>query len=127
MSWASLRLSLAVAAGYDAVFAVLMLLAPGWLSRTFRLPLPEPAFYLWLLAVLLLMLASLYALACRDPRRFGGVVDVAIVGRVLGAVVFGVAAWRQPELAYGLWPVAIGDAAFAVWHAVSWRPHRTPW
>lgn len=124
MSWVSLRWSLASGAAYDATFAVLMLLAPQWLEQTFGLPLPGAAFYLWLIAVLLLMLAALYALACRDPLRYGGVIDVAIVGRALGAVAFGVAATRSPALAAGLWPCAIGDAFFALWHLLSWRPHR---
>jgi hypothetical protein len=124
LSWISLRWSLAVGAGYDAIFAALMLLAPEWLQQTFGLPLPGEAFYLWLIAVLLLMLSAMYALACRDPLRYGGVIDVAIVGRALGAVAFGVAATRSPALAGGLWPCAIGDAAFALWHFLSWRPHR---
>lgn len=123
VAWASLRLSLAVGATYDLVFAALMLVAPAWLSATFALPLPGADFYLWLLAVLLAMLASAYLLACRDPRRYGGVIDVAIVGRALGALVFGAAAWRDPTLA-GLWAVAAVDLGISLWHAVSWAPFR---
>ena len=124
MSWISLRWSLAAGAAYDTVFALLMVVAPELLRDTFHLPLPGQPFYLWLIAVLLLMLSAMYAFACRDPLRYGGVVDVAIVGRALGAVAFAVAAVRNPELAPGLWPCAVGDAGFALWHAISWRPHR---
>lgn len=124
MSWISLRWSLAAGAVYDVVFAALMVFVPGWLESTFQLPQPGETFYLWLIATFLLMLGTLYALACRDPLRYSGVIDVAIAGRALGAVGFAIAALREPHLAAGLWPVAIGDATFALWHALSWWPHR---
>jgi hypothetical protein len=121
---ALLRASLVLGALYDAAFAVLMVAAPGLPARLLRLPLPplpRGAFYLWIMAVLLLMLASLYLLASREPRRYAGVVAVAAGGRILGGLVLAAAAWRGPGLA-GLLPLAAADLGFGLAHAACWRP-----
>ena len=117
-----LRASLALGAAYDAAFAVLMVAAPGWLARGLRLPLP-PRFYLWLLAVLLLMLAALYLLAARDPRRYSGIVRVTIAGRLAGAAALGLAAAREPAWS-ALWGSAAADALLGIAPAVFWHPSR---
>lgn len=116
-----LRASLVLGALYDAGFAGLMLVAPQAAAASLALPLPEPAFYLPLLAVLLLMLAALYLVAADDPERGARIVGVAIVGRLGGALVLGLAAWHgTPALA----PLAAADFAFAVAHAAFWLPWR---
>ena len=115
-----LRASLVLGALYDLVFAVLMVTAPGVLADLFALPLPGAAFYLWLLALLLTMLAALYLIAARDPRRYSGIIGVAVVGRFAGAVVFALAATREPAWA-GLWSAAAADAVFGLAHALLWR------
>jgi hypothetical protein len=61
-----------------------MVLAPAVPSRLLNLPLPGAAFYL-VLAALLGIAAGTYLLAAWDPRRYAGVIGVAIVGRLLGA------------------------------------------
>jgi hypothetical protein len=109
-----LQASLVAGAIYDLVFAVLMVAAPRLPARALGLPLPGAAFYLWTLATLLAMLAVLYLLAAHDPRRYSGVIAVAIGGRTVGALAFAWAALREPGLARGLLPLA---AAF-------WAPIR---
>jgi CHASE2 domain-containing sensor protein len=124
---ALLAASLVAGALYDAGFAVLMVAAPRPIARLLRLPLPplpEAAFYLWIMAVLLLMLAACYLLAARDPRRYAGVVAVAIAGRALGGVTFIVAARGHQGLA-GLYPLAAADLGFGLAHAACWRPVRS--
>jgi hypothetical protein len=121
-----LRASFILGALYDVGFAVLMVAAPEATARRFRLPLPplpQGAFYLWILAVLLLMLSALYTLAAHDSRRYSGVVRVAIGGRLLGGAVLFLAAWRQPGLG-GLYPLAAADLVFGVAHAAFWWPQR---
>ena len=118
-----LRASLVLGALYDVAFAVLMVVAPGVLASAFGLPLPGPRFYLWLIAVLLVMLAALYVEAARDPRRYSAIIRVAIGGRLLGALALGTAAVLGPSLA-GLWPAAAADAAFGLAHALFWLPSR---
>ena len=120
---ALLRGSLALGALYDAAFAVLMVTAPRLPARLLRLPLPEGAFYLWIMAVLLLMLASLYLLAAREARRYAGVVAVAAAGRLLGGLVFVAAAWGHPGL-QGLYPLAAADLGLGLAHAAFWWPIR---
>lgn len=112
-----LRWSLVLGAIYDLAFAALMVLAPGVPARLLGVPLPGQPFYLWVMAVLLGMLATLYLLAARDPRRYSGVVVVAIAGRLAGAAAFAIAALGTAALA-GLWWCAGADAAFGVAHAV---------
>jgi len=123
---ALLRGSLLLGALYDAGFAVLMITAPGLPARLLRLPLPplpEGAFYLWIMAVLLLMLATLYLLAARQPHRYAGVVAVAAGGRVLGGLAFIAAAWGHPGL-QGLYPLAAADLGLGLAHAAFWWPVR---
>lgn len=119
--------SLVLGALYDLVYAVVMVVAPEAPARAFDLPLPplpEGAFYLWILAVLLAMLAALYLVAARDPRRYSGIIAVAIGGRILGGLVLLAAALRGPDLP-GLYPMAAADFAFGLAHAAFWLPIRS--
>lgn len=118
-----LRLSLYAGAAYDFVFAGLMVAAPQWAARRLGLPLPGERFYLWLIAVLLLMLAALYVKAGQDPRRYSAVIAVAIGGRLAGAAAFALSALGQPDLS-ALYPLAAADATFGVAHAAFWLPIR---
>ena len=122
-----LRTSLVVGAVYDLLFAVAMVAAPGIPARILLLPLPplpQGAFYLWIMATLLLMLACLYLAAAHDPRRYSAIIAVAIGGRMLGALAFLAAALRGPDLD-GLFPLAATDFAFGAVHAASWLPIRS--
>jgi hypothetical protein len=128
-----LRWSLVLGALYDATFAILMVAAPRLPARLLGLPLPPlpaGAFYLWIMAVLLLMLAALYLLAAADPGRYAGVVLVAVAGRILGGLTFLAAAALAPGLA-GLYPLAAADLALGLTHAASrgvrcYRPEALP-
>jgi hypothetical protein len=118
----TLRWSLVLGALYDGAFAVLMVAAPRLPARLLGLPLPPlpaGAFYLWIMAVLLLMLAALYLLAAVDPDRYAGVLAVAVAGRLLGGLAFLIAAARSPGLA-GLYPLAGADLALGITHAAAW-------
>lgn len=126
-SLALLRASLVAGALYDLAFAVLMVAAPELPARLLHLPLPplpRAAFYLWVLAILLAMLAALYLLAASDLRRYSGIVAVAAAGRVLGGIAFLLAARRGPDLG-GLLPLAAADLAFGLAHAALWWQVRT--
>ena len=118
-----LSLSLFAGAAYDIVFAALMVFAPGLPAKLLNVPVPQEEFYLWLMAVFLLMLAFLYISAALDPRRYSAIIVAAIVGRTLGAVAFVAAAWGRPDLG-GLYPLAAADLVFAAAHALLWLPLR---
>ncbi len=103
-----------------------MLAAPRVPARLLALPLPPlpaGAFYLWVMAVLLLMLAALYLVAAREPARHPAIVAVAAAGRIAGGIALLAAAWRGPDLA-GLYPLAAADLAFGIAHAAAWGPRR---
>jgi hypothetical protein len=120
-----LRVSLVLGALWDAAFALLLAFAPEASAQAFDLPLPplpEAAFYLWILGVVLLMLAAFYVIAARDPRRYSGILAVAIGGRLLGGLVLLVAAARGVP---GLYPMAAADMAFGLSHAAFWLPIRS--
>jgi len=70
------------------------------------------------------MLAALYLSAARDPRRYSGVIAVAVVGRLLGALAFAAAAYREPALARGLLPLAACDFVLGAAAAGFWAPIR---
>ncbi|HWM93222.1 MAG TPA: hypothetical protein VN493_20830 [Thermoanaerobaculia bacterium] len=123
---ALLRGSLVLGALWDIVFALLLAFAPEASARAFDLPLPplpEGAFYLWIFAVVLLMLAALYLLAARDTRRYSGIVAVAIGGRILGGLVLLFAALRSGIP--GLYPMAAADLGLGIAHAAFWLPIRS--
>jgi hypothetical protein len=124
---ALLRGSLVLGALYDLFFAVLMVAAPELPARWLGLPLPplpRGAFWLWVMAVLLAMLACMYYLAARDTRRYSGLVVIAIGGRIAGGLAMALAALRGPDLA-GLWPLAAADLGFGLAHALFWWPLRS--
>ena len=104
-----------------------MVAAPRVPARIFNLPLPplpRGAFYLWILATLLAMLALLYLAAAHDPRRYSAIIAVAIGGRVVGALAF---TGRRPAgsgPARPL-PLAAADLAFGAVHAAAWLPIRS--
>lgn len=81
------------------------------------------SFLLWLVAALLVPLGVLYFMAARDPRRYSGIIVVAIGGRLLGAAALGAGAVHRPELG-GLWVLAGADLALAALIAGSWIPLR---
>ncbi len=117
-----LRISLAVGAVYDLVLAVLLALAPDLLERWFGIPLPGEDFYIWLIALFLFILAAVYALAAYDPASYYGNVLVAIGARFAASLVL-VAGAQRGDIP-GLYPLAAGDFAFALVHAVFWWPVR---
>lgn len=120
----ALRASLVVGALYDLGFAAVMVVAPRLPERLFGLPQPGEAFYLWLIATFLTMLAAFYLFAAFDPVSYQGNIVVAIAGRTMGAFAMGLAAWLDPALG-GLVPLAAADLLFAVVHAACWWPIRT--
>lgn len=118
-----LKVSLVAGAAYDVVFAVLMVAAPELPARLLELPMPGEAFYLWIMATFLLMIAGFYGYAAYDPRSYGGNIRIAIVGRTLGAIVFCACALGRDDL-WGLYPLAAADLAFAIVHWIFWRGMR---
>jgi hypothetical protein len=120
-----LQASLVAGALYDLLFAVAMVAAPGIPARLLDLPLPGPRFYLWILAVLLAMLAALYLLAAHDPRRYSGVIAVAIGGRLLGALALAAAAALTGPGLSGLYALAAADFTLGAAHALFWLPVRS--
>jgi hypothetical protein len=124
----ALSRSLQAGAAYDAVFALLLVAFPGWISETFRLPLPGERFYLWLIAVFLVSLAGFYVLIARDPRQHRDFVRLAVAIRLLGAAVIAAAALGRPDLA-SLYAIAFADLAFGLAHLAfspSLAPQATP-
>jgi hypothetical protein len=121
-----LRISLIIGAAYDAVFAVLMWIAPEVPARLLALPLPPlptGSFYLRTLAILLAMLAALYLVAARNIGRSTAIIEVAIAGRLIGGLAFLTTAWGHADLG-GLYPLAAADLALGAGHAFFWWPLR---
>ena len=119
-----LRLSLVAGALYDVFFAVIMVAAPRLPEHLLGLPQPGERFYLWLIAVLLVMLATCYLLAAYDPVSYRGNIVIAIVGRATGGLALLFATlYGRPDLE-GLLPLGVADLAFAALHAAFWWPIR---
>lgn len=118
-----LKISLRAGAIYDLVFAAMMVFAPHLATQFLDLQPPGEPYYLWLIAVFLVMLSGFYALAAYDPEAYRGNVDIAVIGRFLGFVAMAAGAWGRPEM-WGLWVLAGADLVFSIAHFVCWIPIR---
>ena len=105
---------MALGAAYDVAFAAAILLFPSASSVWLRIPLPADPVYFRFIAVFLLILAAMYLLPAREPRRYQGLVLVAAAGRFAGFLYL---AWAwsggAPPTFLGL---ALADLLFAVLH-----------
>ncbi len=119
-----LAATLVAGALLDIALAAGLFWAPGVGARLLALPLPGETFYLWLLAAFLLVLAALYLLAAHDPRRYSGIIAVAISGRLLIAALLAAAAVGRADLAALRW-LAACDLALGLGHAAFWLPVRS--
>lgn len=114
--WRGLAQSMALGAAYDLAFGILILLFPGRGADWFGLELPADLVYLRLNGVFLLMLAALYVLPALEPRRYVGVVVVAVAGRFLGFLYLA-GAWLGGRPAAFL-ALALGDLFFCLLHGL---------
>lgn len=121
--WRRVGVSMAVGAAYDLAFAVAIIGFTRPAAQFLRLTVPDDPVYLRLVGVLLALLGSLYTLAWSDPVRYQGIVPIAATGRFAG-FVYMVWVWRTGGATTFLW-TALGDLAFAVWHAVVWLRARS--
>jgi hypothetical protein len=114
--WHLVARSMALAAVYDLVFAIAVLFFTAPAARLLRLPLPDDLVYMRFNGVFLLMLAGAYVLPALHPRRYRGIVSVAVIGRFAGFVYLGGVWYAGASVTFlGL---AIGDLFFSVLHAV---------
>ncbi len=114
--WRLVARSMALAAVYDLVFATAILFFTGPSARLLHLALPENPVYLRFNGVFLLMLAGMYVLPAMQPRRYRGIVSVAVLGRLAGFVYLG-GVWYGggPAMFLGL---AVADLFFSALHAI---------
>jgi hypothetical protein len=115
-AWHALALSLALGAAYDLAFAVVILFFPSQGATWLGLPLPHDLVYLRLNGIFLLMLAGFYMLPALDPRRYQGIVGIAVAGRALGFLYLG-GVWLAGRPTAFL-ALALGDLFFAVVHGL---------
>ena len=109
---------LAFGAVYDLLFGVAILAFTRPLASFLRLPVPADPVYLKLNAVLLLILAAVYAIAAREPERYRAIAPIAGLGRALGFLFFlRVFAGGRPTafLALGIADLVIGIATLLAW------------
>ncbi len=107
---------MALAAVYDLVFATAILFFTAPAARALGLALPDNPVYLRFNGVFLLMLAGMYVLPAMHPRRYRGIVSVAVIGRFAGFVYLG-GVWYGGGAATFL-GLALADLFFSVLHGV---------
>jgi hypothetical protein len=105
-----------LAAIYDAVFAFAILFFTAPAGRLLGLSLPDDFVYLRFNGVFLLMLAGMYVLPAAHPRRYRGIVSVAVLGRFAGFLYLGWVWFGGGSGTFG-W-LALADLIFSVLHAV---------
>lgn len=114
--WRHVARSMALAAVYDLVFAIAILFSTGFAARLLGLALPDDLVYLRFNGVFLLMLAGMYSLPARHPRRYRGIVSIAAIGRFAGFIYLG-GVWYGGGAAVFL-GLALADLFFSALHAV---------
>lgn len=117
-----LRSVLGVAGALLWVGAIAALAAPDGLWRAVGVPLRIEPFFGWLLAAFLAPLGGIHFLAARDPRRYSGVIILAIAAHLSMALAFGAGALRPDG--GELWLPAGTALAFATATAAAWLPLR---
>lgn len=107
-------------AGFDALFSAAILLAPRPSASILGISLPPDPIYLRLSAVLLLILAGVYAAAARAPGRYPAVAPISGLGRVAGCALL-VGAWLSGHppafLVLGLADLTLAVVTLGAW----WR------
>ncbi len=115
---------MACGAAYDLCFAVAILWFTAPAAALLGLALPADPVYLRLNGIFLLLLAGLYSLPAAAPKRYSGVVAVAVAGRVLGFLFFA-ATWTAGA-ATAFLVLGVGDLMFGIVHAaLLWRAGRS--
>ena len=116
-AWQRVGWTMMAGAIYDFVFAVAILFFTAPSAALLRLDLPEDTTYLRFNGVFLLMLTGMYLFAAHAPRRYKGVVAVAIVGRLIGFIYLG-SVWFEGRVTTFLL-LAFADLAFSLVHATA--------
>lgn len=121
-----LRGSLGLGALYNLAAAVSLVAVPSLAERlgaTATLREGAILWMTWMAALALTMLGVLYGMAAHDPRRYSGIILVAIAGRLAGGLVLGAWAASRPDLG-GLWTLAAVEGALGLTHGATWIPLR---
>ena len=119
-----LRTLLGTAGALFLAAAVAALATPGVLERNVGAPfLAEPPAG-WLFAALLAPLGGSYFLAARDPRRYSGVIILAIAAQGLAAIALGAGALARGSAGADLWLPAGVALALGLATAAAWLPLR---
>lgn len=116
-----LRALLGMAGALFVAAAVLALAAPGALERNVGAPFTAEPLLAWLFAAVLAPLGGSYFLAARDPRRYSGVIILAIAAQGLAACALGAGALRGGG---ELWLPAGTALALGLAIAAAWLPLR---
>lgn len=116
--WRRVGSVLAFGAVYDLAFGVAILGFTRPAASILGLQVPSDPVYLYLCGVLLLLLAAIYAVASRDPKRYRAIAPISSGGRGLGFGLF-VWAWATGRPAafvvLGCSDLAIALATLALW------------
>lgn len=116
-----LRTLLGMAGALFLAAAGLALAAPGTLERNVGAPFTAEPLLAWLFAALLAPLGGSYFLAARDPRRYSGLIVLAVTAQGLAACALGAGALRGDG---DLWLPAGTALALGVAIAAAWLPLR---
>jgi len=115
---------MACGAAYDLCFAVAILLFTVPAAAVLGLAVPQDPVYLKLNGIFLLLLAALYSLPALAPKRYSGVVVLAVAGRALGFLFFTWIWFGGGEKVFLL--LGTADLMFSLLHGfLLWRTGRS--
>ncbi len=117
-----LRVVLGLTGALWLAMAVAALVAPGALERNLGAPFGAEPLFAWLFAASVAPLGGSFFLAARDPRRYSGVIILAVAAQTFAAIALGAGALRDGG--GGLWLPAGASLALALAIAAAWLPLR---
>lgn len=117
-----LRAVLGIASALWVAMAVTAVAAPGALERNLGAPFGAEPLFAWLFAASVAPLGGSYFLAARDPRRYSGVIILAIAAQAFAALALGAGALRGG--AGELWLPAGAALALGLAITGAWLPLR---
>ena len=103
----------AVAAAFNFLMGVPLLLVPTWMASAVGMMVPDDLLFHRIAGALIACFGGLYAFIANDPIRYRPLAALGAIGKATAVVVF-TQAWLAGKVPSPAYALALGDLAFVV-------------
>jgi hypothetical protein len=107
------RLFFAVAAGFNFLAGLPLLIAPAEMAASLGVPVPDDLMYHRFTGLLVACFGGVYALLASDPMRYRPVLWTGVIGKA-GVVALFTEAFLGARVPFQAYAVSLGDLAFVI-------------